>query len=325
MLETFTYDEVPGLGSGIITFESPLTIIAGPNGAGKSTLTKCIYRLLDGSSLSEIDDPRTNSGEVSLTGKLAGEDFERRYDLSKLTPLEDESDRPVIYVDCGRHALKLQEEIRKFASIDELINGVAAVDLGKIDLPAVSRILRRDYRSVRLYEVELGETVPFFEVAYGQGAYTSATMGDGELSALMLWWHFWRAPEGAVIILEEPEAFLSAGCQRTLSEYILSMIVKKRLFCLVSSHSPGFIENVASDGLRFLARTNDGVVVMDGDPPPILLKSVGIKFEIMAHAFVEDSAASAFFTELARTPQSQPLAQNRDQCVRRRRRGPHRP
>lgn len=297
-IETFTYDEVPGLGSGIVSFQSPLTILAGPNGVGKSTLAKCIYRLLDDNASKEVDDPRTGSGRISIAGKIRGDEFENIIDLSNVAEHTFDTELQVVYVDSGRKALKIQEEIRKFPSIDELINGVAAVELNDIDLPAVSRILRREYRSVRLYEVELENTAPFFEVAYGPGSYNSATMGDGELSALLLWWHFWRAEDETVIILEEPEAFLSAGCQRALSEFILSMIVKKRLYCVISSHSSGFIENVSNDGLRFLSRTNDGVVVLEGDAPPVLLASIGIRIARKAQAFVEDEAASAFLRKM---------------------------
>ena len=297
-LTSFTYDEVPGLGSGIISFESPLTILAGPNGTGKSTLTKCLHATLEGRRIEHLKDARTSSGIVRLEGQLGETEFSRSIDFSKQDDELPEFGAKIVYVDSGRTALFLQSEFRKFESVDDLINGVSPVELEKIDLAAVSRIVCRDYRSVRLYEVEVGDIQPFFEVAYGSQPYNSSTMGDGELAAMLVWWQFWSAPADSVVLLEEPETFLSAGCQKALSEYILSVVVEKRLACIISSHSPGFVEKVADDGLRFVSRQNDGVVILDGDPPPVLLKSVGIRFEKKAQAFVEDTAAGAFLRHI---------------------------
>lgn len=295
-LQEFSYDEVPGLGSGVVDLQCPLILLTGPNGVGKSTLAKCLFAALTSNAKIGSGDPRIAEGHLKVRGALNGEDFEVSLDLSE-APEDKEPNLPAIeidYLDCARSVFGCQQILGAFEDVAEITNGISAVDLSAQELAEVSRIVCREYRFVKLYEVEADGTWPYFEVAYGSTVYNSATMGDGELAALFIWWHFWRAKENALIILEEPESFLSAMCQKNLGEYVLSQIVKKKLLVVISTHSPNLIEVAPAEAIRFFARTDSGVNWVEGEPPPVLLRSIGITLQRRGHVFVEDTAAKAF-------------------------------
>jgi predicted ATPase len=80
-----------------------------------------------------------------------------------------------------------------------------------------------------VYEVEVGEgrVAPFFEVALGNDRYDSRTMGAGELAILFLWWSIDRASEDTLILIEEPETYLSPGSQQSFCAYLIASAVEK--------------------------------------------------------------------------------------------------
>jgi hypothetical protein len=158
----------------------------------------------------------------------------------------------------------------------------------------LSFLARRDYRSVALYEVDAEKPVPFFEVAYGSDRYDSRTMGSGELAVFSLWWALERSARGTIILIEEPETFLSPAIQEAFGHYLTSAVVEKELCAVVTSHSAEIIGQLGKENLRFLSRERTGVRVMTDQPPPILLQSVGIRSPVEALVFVEDNAARNF-------------------------------
>lgn len=119
-------------------------------------------------------------------------------------------------------------------------------------------------------------------------------MGAGELAAFYVWWSIDRAPSKSIILLEEPETFLSAGAQESLYNVILSHVVEKSLFCVITSHSPALIVPAGRDGLMFFFREGASIRQIVDQPAPILLASVGIYPQLKAIVFVEDRAAESF-------------------------------
>lgn len=293
----FAFQDLPSLGSSELGFDSPISLLSGPNGVGKSTLLRALWATVDPAAAKSIvaADKKLTAGSGLLELTVNGVDLTAEVSFqSDEMEIRQAVEVTSVYIDSGSECRRYQEEFCKFESIEEITNGVAGVELKPEDVAEVNFIMKRDYRSIKLFEVEVGGDTPFFEVVYGDDRYDSRTMGTGEIAAFHLWWALTRSASDSLVCIEEPEAYLSNACQGALADFVIAMAVKKRLCCLISSHSPAFISVLPQQSLHFMSRGQDGVRFVGGDPHPVLLKSVGIDPPVRAALFVEDQAAKEF-------------------------------
>lgn len=296
-LVRFALDGVPGLGTAEFSFASPLTVFSGPNGTGKSTLLRALWATLDPQAalLNVQADRKLKSGTATVDVRTPEGDVtaEVQFTDSEVRSVTTVS-LAVAYVDSAAETMEYQKGFNQFESAEELTNGYAGRELKEAELAEVNFIMNRDYRLIRLYEVELGNEVPFFEVAYGDDRYDSRTMGTGEIAALHLWWRLNRLESGGIVLIEEPEAFLSYACQVALAKFLAQVFVQKRLCAVVSTHSAPLIGFFPMQCASFLSRGRGGLKSAGENPHPILLRSVGIDPPVSSVLFVEDHAAKAF-------------------------------
>lgn len=297
-LERFSFTGIPSLGEGDIPFLSPLTIISGPNGVGKTTLLRAIWAAT--SPDDAISNPSTAqklpSGTATLSF-LANNTANTSHVMFAPGSAEGGSELgvEVLHLDSASEIAAQQSSLCNFPNIEDLINGVGPKTLDGKALEAINYIARRDYRSVQVYEVETGDHVtPFFEVAMGNDRYDSRTMGAGELAAFFLWWSITRASENALILIEEPECYLSPASQEALCNFLLATTVEKHLTVVATSHSPQIISGLSDENLVFVFRNAQGIKIVDGAPPPALLELIGIAPQVDTIILVEDFAALSF-------------------------------
>ncbi len=295
-LTRFAVTSLPSVGTLEFPILSPFTVLAGPNGSGKSTLLRAMWAALDADSASEIVelDQKLGSGSatVNATNMTNPEKGESIFSGDGIESVSQIS-ASITYIDSAASTPVFQKTFCRL-SFDEIVNGAGARELDEKNLSEICYILNRDYTSITLYEVELDVIVPFFVVTYGGLQYDSRTMGAGEISALFIWWAATAAQENSILLIEEPEAFLSSRSQYNLAKFLLGQVVQRRLVCVVSSHSPSFINTFPKDCLVFFARTPNGVQPIEDSPPPVILRSMGIEPTIRVFAFVEDSFGRLF-------------------------------
>lgn len=296
-LVRFSFQGISSLGAAEMSFSSPVTLLSGPNGVGKSTLLRALWATLDpiAAEASVLADRKLMAGSSSVDF-ISGErkvTVEVEYSFDELKVVNS-SDLSVAYIDSGADAIRYQQEFSNFESAEDITNGYAGKEFGADLLAEINYILKRDYRNITIYEVELDKYVPFFEVSYGDDRYDSRTMGAGEISALHIWWHLTRAGDGSVVLIEEPEAFLSHACQKALANFIIATAGKKRICTVISSHAAAIIDSMPQTSLQFLSRGRGGLQLVGDQPHPILLRSVGIDPPLKAVVFVEDDAAREF-------------------------------
>ncbi len=206
---------------------------------------------------------------------------------------ESKVDAVAIHLDSSAEVMKQQEHFSSFADVEDIINGVGHRVLDDKARNQINYIAQRDYREIKIYEVEVESDVsPFFEVALGNDRYDSRTMGAGELAILFLWWAIGRCDKQTLVLVEEPETHLSPASQEALSHFLMGSAVEKWLSVILSSHSPEIINCFADGQCVFLYRDQGGIRVVDGYPAPALLKTIGIKAHIDVFALVEDENAS---------------------------------
>lgn len=284
---------VPSLGTIEVPFFSPVTVLAGANGAGKTTLLRAIWAALDAERASAVIIPekKLTSGTanlgLSINGTAAEAEVQFSIDKVEWTKPVEVS---VIHIDGSIASSWDQSYFCSFENAADITNGLGSLTLDPSMLAEVNYILHRDYNSIIVYEVDGdSNTIPFFEVSYGNDRYDSRTMGSGEISALYIWWALNRASNSSIILIEEPEAFLSAASQRTLSNHLVALAMKKQLCVVISSHSPYLISSLPRDCVHFLSRGQNGLHLVSDQPPPVLLANLGIEPAITSIVFVEDA------------------------------------
>jgi AAA domain, putative AbiEii toxin, Type IV TA system len=200
-------------------------------------------------------------------------------------------DAEVVYINTSVDVDLLQGRFAD-ASSEHIINGIGPTTLATTELQQINSLTLRNYREVTLYEVELAkEIVPFFEVSYGSSRYDSRSMGSGEFAAFLLWWRLQRARPKSILLIEEPECFLSPGSQAAFTDLLTQFIVNKKLCAIVTSHSAEIITPLPQESIRFIRRDDAGIRFGTERPSPLLLETIGVRIPIDILVLVEDRAA----------------------------------
>lgn len=301
-LRRFSFEEIPTLGSGEIPLTLPLVIIAGPNGVGKTTILRSVWAAAAPTQV--IQDAPTSlklsAGRAILAYRSKDSDQTCEVTFggsssSGASPLEVD----VVHIDAAAETKIHQKEFASFQDVNDIINGVGSRTVDEKTLVEINYISRRDYREIKVYEIESDSgIIPFFEVSYGNNRYDSRTMGAGELAILYLWWTIDRVSENTLLLIEEPETNLSAASQETFSYFLLGATVEKHLSVVVTSHSPKVINSYGEEHHVFLFREGANVRVIESTPPPVLLSMLGIEPHVDIVVLVEDLAAEWFVRQI---------------------------
>lgn len=297
-LRRLSVTDVSEVGEIELSLSQPLTTICGPNGVGKSILLKSIEAALNADSVIFSKNSGIPKGIIELSGTVGDDEFSVRrhqatYELHGKTP-------QTTFADCGSFAIRLSEIWSEIEDTTEILNEVEPLELEGEHLEDVRYVACRNYRYVRVYEVDVGEPAPYFEVGYGDAQYDSRNMGLGELNALASWWSLRRSEPGTLLLIEEPEAFLSSLAQEHLSHVLAKYVVKKRLTAIISTHSEAFIRITDRSSLIFLTREAGGQLRANPRPHSTMLKTVGIQFRLAAIVYVEDVSAECLAKAIVR-------------------------
>lgn len=240
----FSCVDVLGLGTQAITINSPVTVLCGPNGVGKSTLLNALWAAVDIASARkrELNQLKFDAGEVKVKINFRGEPRELSVNL-----VQDASDpvnalfSEVVHVDTSADVERLQKfwiaeknahfEVDETETVEaeEITEGEAVRELSSKEIDILNYITGRRYTKILVSEIELSsETVPFFEVALDATAYDSRTMGSGEFAAFLMWWKLDRTKDHALLLLEEPESFLSPNARDAFIKVLLHYAFNKK-------------------------------------------------------------------------------------------------
>ncbi|TWS99697.1 ATP-dependent endonuclease [Reyranella sp. CPCC 100927] len=297
-LQRFAFEGIPSLGQAEFSFKSPLTAICGPNGVGKTTLLRAIRAAAFPEG---TDDPisvhKLPSGGATLEYQFAGNAKSSTVAFSQGKPAGGTAvDVEVIHLDVASALPSQQQYLCTFDNAADLINGVGDKALDGRDLALVNYLAKRDYREVRIYEVEGRDhdTIPYFEVTLDGSSYDSRAMGGGEFAIFYLWWALIRSPENSLILIEEPECHLSPGSQSALCDFLVWVSIAKARTIVLTTHSSRIVAKLDDDNLIFVYRSEKGIEVVRGQPSPALLETLGVEAMTDTVVFVEDRAGAEF-------------------------------
>jgi hypothetical protein len=300
-ISRIAFKDVPGIASGEALIAGPLFLIAGPNSVGKTTLLRAIYTaVVAASNIEEEGWAETiPAGTVSVDMRVKGAEFSATTEVRTEEVIrEQKHDCPVLHINGATIVQKFRSMFPRKKGLDELISGDPQRVLSEDELAQVNYITGRQYRRVAIFELERDDqTVPFFEVSYGDDTYDTRTMGSGELAAFYLWWSLDRAEALSILLLEEPETFLSPSVQRSFADYLAVQVAKRTLLCIATTHSESLITPSPLQNVAFVTR-GKGTIEVNPDPHPAVLGKIGIRAAQDIFVFVEDDAAKTLFEAL---------------------------
>jgi predicted ATPase len=127
-------------------------------------------------------------------------------------------------------------------------------EFNNAEIASVGNILDCSYVEIRYIEHNFfltGSYSVYLKKA-DENAYSEAFAGSGEASIVRLVYALERAPNKALVLLDEPETSLHIQAQHKLREFLLAKIKQKYLQVVISTHSPYFAKNLPDCAIKVL-------------------------------------------------------------------------
>jgi predicted ATPase len=132
--------------------------------------------------------------------------------------------------------------------------------LTKDEIQDITTIIGKNYAQSIVVEhnfydgkPEMGTTTYFYTDSLN---YSEAFAGRGEFAVVKLIHEMDQAPEHSLILLDEPEVSLHPGAQEKLKQYLLAMVLKKKLQVVISTHSRVFVEGIPENAIKLFNETD---------------------------------------------------------------------
>lgn len=306
-LVSFSFSAIPGLRDGVLRFQSPITAICGINGTGKSSLLRAIWVTLSNKELGEHPEikERLKDFDAKIDLKIQGEDFSIEPKTEATSP-----NVTVVHFDPSTRVGQLQRMVCQINELNELIESHAPIVLANDEIQLLNSILNKSYESASIYEVddyEEEEPFPFVTVRESQIEYDLRTMSLGEISVFNVFWALHRAAKNSIVLLEEPETFLSPVSQGAFLDYLADVCVRKQLTVVMTTHSPQMFSRLNTEQVRFAYRAFNGAALAEDNEFNAMREAVGIKPFVDRILLIEDRAARELILNILRKRDHQSL------------------
>ena len=121
----------------------------------------------------------------------------------------------------------------------------------------LSYILNKHYEFVEIYEIDDYQDEDLFPIVIVKengSTYDTRTMSLGEISVLTIFWSLNHAAVGSIVLLDEPEIYLSPVSQGALMDYLATACVQKQLSVILTTHSPQMFARLTKEQVKFIYR-----------------------------------------------------------------------
>jgi predicted ATPase len=301
-LTSFSFSGIPGLLDGEVVFTSPITAICGINGTGKSSLLRGLWASLRWSDVDKAPEIRERLQNLQATLEMTVRGTSASWQL----PENAAANNPAIdllHIDPSTVAAQLQKDVCAINQIEDVLEPHDPITLHERDLRLLSFVLNKQYEAALIYEIDDYPNLdPFPVVVVNEHGvtYDVRTMSLGEISVFTIFWALHRAEKNSIILLEEPETFLSPVSQGAFFDYLAHLCVQKQLSLVLTTHSPQMFARLSKEQIKFIYRTPGGAKLAPVQQFEAMRRAVGIKSEVDLILVVEDRAAREFTSNILR-------------------------
>lgn len=279
------------LSEGVVAF-------CGLNGAGKSTIISAIKDIV-GLSLTSQDIRRVNSHKIAGTAAFDGNvvsctncEQERFFDKGM-----DKSS--VKYMDCMLSTL-VQSFMIEQTNFEELLDQYDEYEVTKDELEDINYLIGKSYSYCSIREIEDVDgsdlPFPFFQVEVDGIKYDTRSMGSGEHFLLYLFWCIKSTDKDTLLIIEEPETYISIFSQTHFADYIGKILAEDGVKVILTTHSPYILRNIKNENIRIVSGVGNNVSIIMPDSDITVEGALGISQNCLGTFFVEDRVAADFLT-----------------------------
>ncbi|XKK20021.1 AAA family ATPase [Bacillus sp. CB102A.1] len=299
-LNKLEFKYIIGLENNSLEFNGGITAICGANGVGKTTILAALYGLLNPDEVqnSKFHLGRLQGSQISGDINHRGQNIERKLqvDGELLNVQEDAIEFPCVWIDSSIHSPQQQEFYTNMSEIQRTLDTIEPLESEREELKLLSSIVGKTYLSTLSYDMEeLGYQVPYFKVSLSDDiSYGSEAMGLGELSVHYIMWQLKRLERNSILLLEEPETYLSVKAQIQLLNVLAKYSEEKRMWIILTTHSPSILSRIPPKHVRFVSKTREKVKITTPTSQMQYLPSLGIQPKTVGILLVEDRAAREF-------------------------------
>ena len=260
-LHSLTLSDCLGF-TGKITFSKGITAFCGLNGVGKSTLVDSIKHVLglnDNSIITNNKSQGLLEAEVYIddelitvaNGKTA---VEAGFDPSRL-----------VYIDSSQ-SIDLLKYWSEQTNLDEYFEQYEYSTFSENQLNELSSIVGRNYTRCKIIEVDDGDNDwtfrrLYFKVETSEASYESTGMGLGEHLLFYTYYLLSVSEKNSIIILEEPESYISVLSQRRLMDSLAMLIAEKRCSVIITTHSPFILKEINNSNIRIVSNVYGNMII----------------------------------------------------------------
>lgn len=275
-----------------IEFQKGIFAICGLNGAGKSTIISSLKDIL-GLKVNNQDIKKINGSNISAN--MFSKDQLLAVSNQSESRFLDKTDQTasVYYLDY-KQSINILDFLDQ-DNLDELLDQYDENIFSQELIEDLNYIVGKEYDEVTLFEIDDGEDViPYFKVKTSELYYDSLGMGMGEHFLFYIFWVFYRIKGSGIILIEEPETFISINSQQKLMNFIAQKASKLGITVILASHSPYIIKKIKKENIIILSRYSNIVSVVKPSIDKDSLVSLGLEFPKKGCIFVEDKVAELY-------------------------------
>lgn len=281
-----------------------ITAICGLNGAGKSSFIASIKELL-GLSVSSIISKKKSDDQVSAKIVIKRNAYDVTTEHNALSFGLSAELCKYIDSDLAIAALKYWDQ----QNYEELLDGISENQFTPDQIKTISNLVGKKYTDCMSYEIdeeiEAGEEdskqsyMPvFFRVKTQNLEYDSTGMGIGEHFILYIFYILETIKENSILIIEEPESYISVLSQHRLVDYIAKIISEKKISVIMTTHSPHILKRISADHVRIISNRAGNTTMFIPQNIEEAKQHLGIEYHTndskIATLFVEDNIARMF-------------------------------
>lgn len=287
--------DLPGFEQNRTPLYGGLSVICGANSSGKTRLLAALT--------TATKNPDTSEVAVDMSG----------IDPSKVAFLDTpwQLQRQIISLS-GDESLddrKAQAGARPVGVADlRLINYVLGDNIERIEIfeldstddTPLLQALAEDHPTASLSAEFKSDVVPYFEVTVRGSTRGSLQLSQGELTVLTLYWALITTEKGSLLVMDEPDAFLSPQSGRRVFDLIAHHAYKQNCPCVITSHSYLALATLPVEHLLILKRNLQRVTNIQPGTRDLLWKALQVGPTRKIVFAVEDEAGRQWLNALFR-------------------------